>query len=481
MKSQLFSFLVIFITAQTANAGAVEDLFTAAAQCDKAGVEKALGAGADVNSLNSAGQNVLASSFLCEDLTAFLLEKGCDPNGGNYPAIIQAANNYSVDVMKMLLKAGADPNKTGMIDPGAGLRKMIADEKAKGKKANKATIGVWENALKNLKPTEVTALLQTVQQTNCVPCLQLLIDNGVTVNTDNPDNSAIHRLVNFSMTAAERKEAFSKGSPIMESYGFKMPTWYSNLPNDINGSPGDMLNLLVKAGADVNEKRPDGMTAFTAALRLKKLDLSKAMINNGGDGVSASTVMVGKRSMTNYPLNMAAEFADVDLFNAILDQNPDLNTTIETASLGVAMDPSYKGNVTFGGDGYTPLIIAIMSGNVELANLLLDKGASIKIGSSGIAVLKTKISFLHCLTEIKNKTPIYWAVELDDKRLVERIAEAMEWKFNPDFSIKQYGGSKGAGTIVWKCAKFKKKQSPSIYATTVGNMEAAGFLMSKGL
>ena len=64
MNSQLLSLLVLFITYHAVQAGAVEDLFAAAAQCDKAGVEKALSAGADLNALNSSGQNALASTFV---------------------------------------------------------------------------------------------------------------------------------------------------------------------------------------------------------------------------------------------------------------------------------------------------------------------------------------------------------------------------------------------------------------------------------
>ncbi|MGB1319054.1 MAG: hypothetical protein ACPG5W_12630, partial [Flavobacteriales bacterium] len=129
----------------------------------------------------------------------------------------------------------------------------------------------------------------------------------------------------------------------------------------------------------------------------------------------------------------------------------------------------------------TPLIISIMSEKTDVAKLLLDAGASVKIGSSGIAVLKSVAFFLNCLTEIKKKTPIYWAVERDDMELIEKIAEKMEWKFNPDFTIKQYGPKDAIGSMIVQCAKFKKKQSPSLYANTVGNKKASSFLASKGL
>jgi hypothetical protein len=58
----------------------------------------------------------------------------------------------------------------------------------------------------------------------------------------------------------------------------------------------------------------------------------------------------------------------------------------------------------------------------------------------------------------------------------------MLWKFNPDFKIKQFsGGSIADGTKIIKCIKFKGKQKPSLYASQIGNKEAAAFLESKGL
>ena len=473
----LFSF---FFLAQAAFAGDLEDLFTASMKCDVAGVQKALDAGVDVNAINpTTNQNALAAAFFCPDVTKFLLAKGGDPNGGSYPAIISASNCYSTEVMKILLDAGADPNAPGKLDPGAGLRKMLDDEKAKGKKANKGIVKAWEAALENLQPTEVTALQQTVQQTNCVPCLDMLLKAGADPKQVKVDGGIMHVLANYGMEKDMRKDGFTKGAPVMETMGFKVPEFYGNLSDDIHGTTVQMFDLLVAAGADVNAMRSDGVSALMSALRLHKLDLSKAMVRSGADAIAESVIEIGKRKLKSYPICAAAEFADVELMQMILDKKPDINVSVETAALGVTVDADYGGNVTFGGDGYTPIIIAIMSGRTDVAKLLLNAGANIKIGSSGIAVLKTKFFLLNCLTEIKNKTPIYWAVEQEDMTLVEQIADKMEWKYNPDFTIKQYE----SGTIIpgMKCAKFKKKQSPSLYAVTVGNNEASRLLGSKGL
>ncbi len=473
--------LSVLFFAQNIFAGDLEDLFTAAMQCDVALAQKALDAGVDVNSINpSTGQNALAAAFFCPEVTKFLLAKGCDPNGGSYPALISASNCYSTEVMKLLLDGGADPNAPGKLDPGAGLRKMLEDEKAKGKKANKAMVDAWEAALVNLQPSEVTALQQTLQQTNCVPCLEMLLKAGADIKKTTVDGGLIHTLATFSMEKDMRKDGFTKGAPVMETMGMKVPAFYGNLTDELNGTPTQMFELLLAAGADVNAKRSDGVSALMVALRLHKLELSKAMLRGGADAVSESVAEIGKRKLKSYPVCAAAEFADAELMQLILDQKPDINVSVETAALGVTMNSDYKGNTNWGGDGYTPLIISIMSGKTDVANMLLDAGANVKIGSNGISIIPTKFVIIQCLTEITNKTPIYWAVEQDDMALIEKIAEKMEWKFNPDFTIKQYGGS-GNTMLGLSCAKFKKKQSPSIYAATVGNTKAYGILSAKGL
>lgn len=481
MKRLHFSAFSFFVITLSALAGAREDFFAACMACDVTGVQKAIDAGADVNALNQYNQNGLASAFFCPNVTKLLLEKGCDPNGGTYPAVINAANNYSVEVLKLLLDAGADPNKPGIQDPGATIRGLVDAEKAKGKKANQTLIDTWEGMLTKMQKTEVNALQITVQQTNCVPCLDMLIKAGANVKGAETDGNLLHRLATFSMTQEERKANFAAGAPNMKAFGLSTPDWYSDLPNNINGTPAQMLDLLLAAGLSPNDKRQDGMTALMAVLRMHKLDLAKAMMRNGADATQESITEVGKFKVKSYPICAAAEFADVELMQMILAQKPDLNVSVETKALGVTMDSDYGGNVTWGGDGYTPLIIAIMSEHTDVAKLLLDAGASVMIGSSGIAILKSKAFFLHCLTEISNKTPIYWAVERDDMELIQKIAEKMEWKFNPDFTIKQYGPKDGVGAMVVKCADFKKKQSPSIYAITVGNTKASSMLAAKGL
>jgi ankyrin repeat protein len=474
--------ILILLSSLNAFSGVQEDLVTACLQGDKAAAEKAIAGGADVNKLDANGNTPICSSYFSPEITQLLIDKGADANGGNYVALVSASNNYSVEVLKILLAAGADPNKGAKVIPNtAPLQNLIDAEKAKGKKANKVIIEAWEAAVANMKPTTIYALQVTIQQTNCVPCLEMLYKAGAKEDIAYSDGNAFHSLAVFSMTREERKTAFTAGKAGMESYGLNVPDWYGNLPDDKNGTPEDMMNVILANGADINKKRADGHTPLLVAMAVHKPEISKALLKAGANAKDPCIIKGVKKDLTAYPICKAAEFMDVESMTMILDQGADINVSTETITL--SMTAKYKGAVNWGGDGYTPLIISIMFDQLDVARYLLSQDANIKIGSNGVSILKTKYEDLNCLVTIKNKTPIYWAVERDDLEFVEMIGKKMEWKFNPDFTIKQYdpGNKVDMGAYELKCASFKSKQSPSSYASQIGNKEASKLLSSKGL
>src|SRR5436190_1057796 len=83
----------------------------------------------------------------------------------------------SADVLKLLLDAGADPNKPTSVSSASGIRGLIATERAKGKAANQANIKAWESmlpALAKAKPVDYFPLWIAVYGTSCVPCVEML-------------------------------------------------------------------------------------------------------------------------------------------------------------------------------------------------------------------------------------------------------------------------------------------------------------------
>jgi len=467
-----FIYLLCILSSSTIIAGADDQLLLACKQGDLSGVKNAIAAGANVNKIEN-GNPPIASAFFWPEITKFLIENGADPNLGDYPALISACNNYSVEVAKILIDAGADPNKVGITDPANTFRTLIANEKAKGKNANQASINVWESMIPKMKKTEMELVRVIVQQTNCAPCLKLVVEKGAKLDFNDGTN-ALEVFSNFSMTKEERVTAFKTGATGMAAFGLKVPDWYSNLPDDINRNPEEMLEIILSKNTDVNKPFSNGMTALTTALKGSgKLAAAKVLMNKGANPKINGTQTIGSIKVTYIPICLAAQQGDVELIEKIINAGADINSNANTNSL-------INAEGSWGGNGYTPIIISIMSKNYDVAKFLLNKNADLTIGTNGYAIWETSFENLKCLVEVKNKTPIYWAVEKDNMDIVSMIADKMTWKINPDFTYNVVTNATSTQYNVG-CKKGKSKLMPSKYASEIGNKNASSFLSNKGL
>jgi hypothetical protein len=347
-----------------------------------------------VNKADANGNTAIASAFFWPEITALLLEKGADPNLGVYPALISACNVYSVDVAKMLLSAGADPNKPGISDPAVTFRTLIANEKAKGKDANQAAIKAWENAAGTMKPSEVELMRVLVKQTNCVPCLQMVLDKGAKIELKDGDN-AIDVLASFSMSKEERKTAFKNGASAMEAFGYKVPDWYRDLPDDRNGTAIEMLDLLLAKNPDLN--KPNNIPLVVALKscnatpegKASKLSVVKRLVDKGADikiGTNGYSIMetsledvkclVSSKNKT--PIYWAVEKDNMELTQKIADLmvwkfNPDFSFNVISDVSSVNMG-TYSVGCKKGKEKLFPSAYASELGNKEASKYLAGKG-----------------------------------------------------------------------------------------------------------
>jgi ankyrin repeat protein len=463
MKSLTSKLILIsmLISCCSVFAGAQEDLFTACLQNDIAGVKSAVDNGADVNALNENGQNALACAFFSPEITQYLIEKGCNPNGGSYPALIQACNNYSVQVAEMLIKAGADPNKKAVIDPNNTFRMLVAKEKAKGKNANQAMINAWSSNIGKLPMSEISALQVTLQQTNCVPCLKLLLDNGAKMDVGE-GTTPLHVLMTFSNTAEARKEMFAKGAPNMEMFGIKVPAWYSDLPAEHNGTPAEMLDLLLQKGPNLNVVDKNGYTPLLMALDLKKPDLAKGLLTAGAD----AKIPFKFKSITKYPITYAAYLGDADVMKLVLEKGADFD--VESWEIDEFSDGYSK--------GFTPLLISVMKNHLDCAKVLIEKGAKPTEGIEG----HMRVPSIDCTFRVKNKSAMYFAIENNNPAMVQLMMDSFSFWSNHKLEIKapinkqNYNGE--------RCNFLAGGEYlPGMYAKKLGFDEIAELLATKGL
>lgn len=491
-QTKCFLLVTLLGIGMIAFAGPNEDLINACKQGDMATVQAALDAGADLSATDASGNTAICYAYFWPEITKLLLEKGADPNAGNYPAIINAGNTYSTEVLKMLLDAGADPNKPGLVDNTGFYKDLIEKEKAKGKKkANKALIKAYEDAIANAVPTKVYAVTAICMQTNHVPGLKMLIDAGMKLELEDGSN-ALHILANYSMSREERKALFSQSGPAMANYGMTVPDWYLDLPDDRNGKSTEMAQLLIDAGLDLNKTDPTGFTPLCQAIKgailaagetkRAKLEVVKLLAESGAD-VNASSTMTGS-NWTYYPICLAAEIGDMSVLETLVGKGADLDKTVRSST--ITLFSSYASIMGSGGEKYTATIIAILTGNTDVVNFLVEQGADLTIGAEGFATLESGMEGLKCLTTVKNKTPIYWAVERENEAIIDILAAGLVDVRLPDYSVRQWSdvGSAEANTDKksWHCVKFKKATySPSEYSELIGNKTAASKLSALGL
>ena len=416
---RLLLLTLICVSATLSFAGPNEDLIAACRVGDVAKAKAAIDAGADVNLL-TGGNSPLASAFFWPEVTRLLLDKGADPNRGDFTPLMQAVLYYSTDVVKILLDAGADPNKPAIIDPSNTFKTLIENEKAKGKDANKAMIKAWESAMTAVIPTQLYPLHNAVLTTSCTSCVEMLLAKGAKLNLGVTDGTLLHT---FGLSYGKSRELFKQAMPAVKTsiapFGFtKFPDWYSaDMQEDRFGSADKMLKLLLDKGLNINEKNKglDGTKPRTPL----ELALNTGLANVGGKEILLALISNGADvkivNETFGPLIFqAAQTGLVDVVKAMVEKGADINA--DGRFFGQTEGAALK--------GYTPLTIAAYSDHLEMVKYLIGAGAKTDIGVEGRFVnAKT-----FCVTEVEDKTAIYYAIENGNVEMVKFMVEAdVKW------------------------------------------------------
>ncbi len=319
----------------------VEELFSSCLKCDIEGVKKAIEDGADINALHpTTQQNAVAYSYMCPEITKYLLENKCDPNGGSYPALIGASSAVSLDVIKLLLQNGADPNKTAL----------------------------------NMYP-----LIQIVKMSNCAECADLLLSKGADKNiTESIYGNVIGIYAANGLPQNERKEAMGKYGDLLKGYNLNVPDSYYNPSSTINATPDEMIKVLVKYGIDINKRGKNitntelpGETPLFTAMNVGKIEIILALLNNGAD-----------YNETHLPIEKGFTMWDVEgeyspLMYACVKGYPDvikwlsLKDDLKNVSVsGLTMNGSKKNILRF--EGLSAIYLAIMSGDIEMVKMVAE-------------------------------------------------------------------------------------------------------------
>lgn len=158
----------------------------------------------------------------------------------------------------------------------------------------------------------------------------------------------------------------------------------------------DAVRMLVEYGAAVNTKDPTGQTALMWAAAERHPDVVKALIDAHAD-LKANT----KQGFT--AIHFAARVGDLESVQELLAAGVDVNILTQTEG-GTNRVTNFLGiSKTVGSLGYTPLLVAVVRGQVDLALWLLDHGAD----PNNIAAGFTSLHWASSQWESFTANPVY--------------------------------------------------------------------------
>lgn len=423
-----FIVVLIFLGISTKSfSGNSDDLVTACMKGDLAAVQKAIDGGADLNGKSSKGWNPISAAFFWPEITKLLIEKGADPSGLNNAALSSAARTGSFKVMEILLNAGADPNKTN---------------------------------------TGSAPLQYIVDYTSCLECLDLLIKKGAKTDVISTvtGGNLLDGLAFSYLPGKDRVNNDKPQIPGWESMGFTVPDWYKNPDITKFGSADGMVKLLVKAGVDINAKNKLKLTPLLTSLgRYSQTteEVVLAFVNNGAD-INIESPTQG------YALLQAAGYGFTKVLEAMFAKGADMNREFKVDDW-INTGQRLK--------GINPLMWAARNGNLEAVKLLVSKGAKLDEGAFGNGTnIKTK-----CVTSVKNKSAIFFAIESGNPEVVKYLIENTGADWKKPVTINQMKKTTDLAFEVVTTCFNDDDYSPSQYAKACQMNEIYDYLKSKKL
>lgn len=355
-------------------------------------VELLLKAGADIHVKASGNRHTPLHSAARSgnaDIARVLIKAGSKVDSGYFTPLCLAAKRGRLDVVKVLLAAGANPNSTEYpplnwtsdARATALLLAAGADVKARdrqGRTVLHLTSGAWI-------PREES--------------IELLIAAGADVNARDEDGRApLHEAVRKGLT--------------------------------------EVLPMLIKAGADVNARDRNGNTPFSLARQSKRVEIMKLLADAGADdGLSPlaraaskgdlkrvrELIAAGADANQSGPerktaLHLACEEGHDAVVRALLEAKGDVDLLTERGETalhlagtknvaqaliagGAKVDPPGTSTPSTPLEPGSPLFVAAYNGRVEVAGLLIDKGAVIPKGLIVWATFLGHLDVLQLLLE----------------------------------------------------------------------------------
>jgi ankyrin repeat protein len=328
-------------------------------------LEAALQAAADPEAFHGVNRDAVIS----------LLEIGVDPNAEDndvwYKPLVSAAGENDLELVEILLKAGADANAPFVLERAARPINNL----------ELLTVLLEEGA--DIQTYGGKALEQAASEHN-LEAVQFLLASGADVNAPirskgygtplqaATNNTQLVRVLIKAGAAINACTAHYTGRTALQTAAY-------------HGNIGSVIELL-SAGADINApgRHRDGFTALQVAAKWQHTEVVQSLLDAGAD-VNAPGSPIGGYTA----LQAACDRENIKLAQILVDAGADVNATRKRQSI-------------------TMLQSAIKRGSFEMAQLLLRAGANVNSPPRGMG----------------GRSAIQEAAEKGNRRLLDLLLEA---------------------------------------------------------
>jgi ankyrin repeat protein len=380
-------------------------MWLAAEKGDAGMLEVLLDNGADANEVLPLGRRplMLAARSGVVEAVEVLLEHGADPNAKEErrgtTALMQAADQGHADVAAVLIENGADV--------AAVSAPIMRDGRtaALGQSEDPRLTVRRQAVMSNCEQPEPDVALLTklvIEGANNPqapdPALKAFVDSGAAPTREAICNIFVRRGIGFvSVNTGDNAQQDDDSSDAFGRPGFQREPDGGELTALIYAARSnaiDVAQVLLDAGADVNQTSRYGWSPLLAATQNNNLQMGKFLIEHGADVNLANKggwvplyLATDNRNMEggDYPTRQP-DMDTLAFITLLLDNGADPNARITESS----ETRTVFTNQWLDEDGATAFLRASQSGDLALMRLLLDRGAdpfiNTKLGVTPLAV-----------------------------------------------------------------------------------------------
>jgi ankyrin repeat protein len=350
--------LAFCLGSSAAGAAVRTPLIDAVQRHDTAAVQALLKKGAKVNAPQPDGATALHWATYLDDLTTVkaLLAAGANANATNDNGVAPltlACENRDLAMVTALLAAGADADHAALptgVTPLMTCARTGDADSVRALLAHGAKVNARESA------HQQTALMWAAAEKH-PDAVRALIAGGADVKAR---SSIRHVAVTGGFSPTDPESEKLKSVFEIDQGGYT-PLLFAARSGD-----ADSVELLLNAGADVNDAQPDGSSVLVVALLSGQGKVAKLLLDRGADANAARAGYA--------PLHAAVLRGETDMVEALLDHGADPNAKIIRGT----PVPRYSKGFFLSSHmiGATPLFLAAQFDEPEMMRALAQHGAN---------------------------------------------------------------------------------------------------------